>query len=54
MGRMGAWGHGQRFSEAARAFPTLWGTSWDGLLWHPRKPMKIQSFTADVMLTLPE
>ena len=46
--------HGQRLAEAARAFPTLWGTSWDGLFWHPHKPMTIQSFAAEVMLTLPE
>ena len=49
-----AWAHGQRLAEAVRAFPTVWGTSWDGLFWHPHKLMKIRSFAAEVMLTLPE
>ncbi len=35
-------------------FPTLWGTSWDDLFRYPRKFMKIQSFAAGVVLTLPE
>jgi len=26
---------GSDSQNAARAFPTLWGTSWDGLSWHP-------------------
>ncbi len=58
-GPHGAWasglrGDGQRLAEAVRASPTVWGTSWDGLFWYPHKLMKIQSFTAEVMLTLPD
>ena len=42
-----AWAATRGLGEAARAFPTLWGTSWDNLFWHPHKPMKIQSFAAE-------
>ena len=40
--------------DAGRAFPTLWGKSWDGRSSNPRKPALSQSFMVLVSLTLPD
>ncbi len=46
--------HEEQRADGRRAFPTLWGKPWDACPACSAKPMKFQSLTERVSLTLPE
>ena len=51
---VGLTGRGYLDADAGRAFPTLWGTSWDTVSSNSAKHMYIQSLAEELLLTLPE